>query len=560
MVVDAGSMSLRHHLLIIIILFFMKLTDKLNLFGEPLSDEIERNVVKNKTLSFKKKYKATQDYHYMPIKNMKHRKATKQFLSEMLGLQTAGWTTDQILYAIGRELTAGKDLPDFMKSKSNLMISVPDLVREEHDLIGDCYQYLNTKHERLKKGSFYTTESIVERIVMNLDINEDTSVFDPACGSGNLILNSKVINPKQVHGIDIDPLAVMCCQFNYYLKFGNDAPEPDIRCMSFSDLVKQGCDLKFDVIICNPPYGAEMNISGVNSEIRSTDCLDFFVEHASKMAAESVFVLPETVINVKKHENLRSWILQKKKLSEIRSFGASIAGTLYNIVALTLNQKENNNYFFDGKQVDYDFTINVLDSKFRPIGGSEMEFIRKMYSVPHQTLYGCKHVTGIVTGNDEKFLLDEPTAGSEPVITGKHIEPYRITGQKYINYEDVKGQIAIAVKYSYFRTTEKLIYHTVSRHLEFAVDSEGRLTTCTANFFLVKDIRVSTKCIMAMFNSRIYNRLNELLFGDKVNRGCNIKKLPIPILDKEQQRRIEKYVDEEDYAAVENMLSAIFNL
>jgi hypothetical protein len=38
----------------------MKSTDKLNLFGEPLSDEIERNVKKNKTLSFKKKYKATK--------------------------------------------------------------------------------------------------------------------------------------------------------------------------------------------------------------------------------------------------------------------------------------------------------------------------------------------------------------------------------------------------------------------------------------------------------------------------------------------------------------------
>ena len=65
---------------------------------------------------------------------------------------------------------------------------------------------------------------------------------------------------------------------------------------------------------------------------------------------------------------------------------------------------------------------------------------------------------------------------------------------------------------------------------------------------------------MAMFNSRIYNRLNELLFGDKVNRGGNIKKLPIPILNEEQQRRIEKYVDEEDYAAVEDMLTAIFNM
>ena len=58
----------------------MKSKEIHNLFGEVLSDEIERNVKKNKTLSFKKKSKATQDYHYIPIKNIKHRKETKQFL------------------------------------------------------------------------------------------------------------------------------------------------------------------------------------------------------------------------------------------------------------------------------------------------------------------------------------------------------------------------------------------------------------------------------------------------------------------------------------------------
>ena len=126
-----------------------------NLFGEPLSDEIERKVVKNKTLAFKKKSKATKDYHYIPIKNIKHRKETKQFLNEMLGLLSAGWEIHQIIYALGLELTAGKQLPDFhMKSKSNLKISVPELIREEHDLLGDCYQYLCSKHERLKKVPF----------------------------------------------------------------------------------------------------------------------------------------------------------------------------------------------------------------------------------------------------------------------------------------------------------------------------------------------------------------------------------------------------------------------
>ena len=540
----------------------MKTNEIYNLFGEPLSDEIERNVKKNKTLTFKKKSDATKEYHYIPIKNIKHRKETKQFLNEMLGLLTAGWEIDKILYAIGLDLTAGKQLPDFhLKSKSNLVISVPEKVREEHDLIGDCYQYLTSKHERLKKGSFYTTESIVDGIIKNIHIDENTSLFDPACGSGNLILNRKVTRPEQVHGIDLDPIAVMCCQFNYYLKFGNDAPAPDIRCGDFMEFVKShGDNLKFDVVLCNPPYGAEMVIGLSESEIRSTDCLDYFVEHASKMATISIFVLPETVINVKKHESLREWILNKKKLAEIQSFGTGIAGTLYNIVAITLNHEDNNNYFFDGKQVDYEITSNLLTGKFRPIDQEDMIFIKKIYAVPHQTLERCKHVTGIVTGDDEKFLLDNPTAGAEPVITGKHILPYQITGEKYIKYEEQRQQLAINVKETYFRTPEKLIYHTVSRYLEFAIDRDARLTTCTANFFLVKDIKVSTKCIMAIFNSKIYNRLNKLLFGDKVNRGCNIKKLPIPILTAEQQMMMESYVDEMKYDEIEKMLSDMFGL
>ena len=165
-----------------------------------------------------------------------------------------------------------------------------------------------------------------------------------------------------------------------------------------------------------------------------------------------------------------------------------------------------------------------------------------------------------MTGDDEKFLLESPTENSEPILTCKNIEPYYITGEKYINYSDVRNLLAIAVKDSYFRTKEKLIYHTVSRYLEFAIDTESRLTTCTANFFLVRNVDMSVKCIMAIFNSKIYNRLNKLLFGDKVNRGCNIKKLPIPIIYKEKQLEIERCVDMKDYERIENILKEIFDI
>ena len=65
---------------------------------------------------------------------------------------------------------------------------------------------------------------------------------------------------------------------------------------------------------------------------------------------------------------------------------------------------------------------------------------------------------------------------------------------------------------------------------------------------------------MAILNSKVYNRLNKLLFGDKTNRVKNIKLLPIPILDEEQQRMMERYVDSERYDEIEMMLADIFQL
>jgi hypothetical protein len=45
-----------------------------------------------------------------------------------------------------------------------------------------------------------------------------------------------------------------------------------------------------------------------------------------------------------------------------------------------------------------------------------------------------------------------------------------------------------------------------------------------------------------------------------VNRGCNIKKLPIPIIYKEKQLEIERCVDMKDYERIENLLKEIFDI
>lgn len=70
---------------------------------------------------------------------------------------------------------------------------------------------------------------------------------------------------------------------------------------------------------------------------------------------------------------------------------------------------------------------------------------------------------------------------------------------------------------------------------------------------------VSTFGVCYRFGQQVAH-LHKLLFGDKVNRGCNIKNLPIPILDEEQQRMMERLVDSERYDEIEMMLADIFQL
>lgn len=49
--------------------------------------------------------------------------------------------------------------------------------------------------------------------------------------------------------------------------------------------------------------------------------------------------------------------------------------------------------------------------------------------VQSEMLVKCKPVTGTVTGNDEKFLLDKPTVKSEAKIAGKNVDVYQIRSQ-----------------------------------------------------------------------------------------------------------------------------------
>lgn len=62
------------------------------------------------------------------------------------------------------------------------------------DVLGDAYEYLVGKFadvtRRNKAGEFYTPRSVVRMMVEMLDPKEGESIYDPACGTGGMLLGA----------------------------------------------------------------------------------------------------------------------------------------------------------------------------------------------------------------------------------------------------------------------------------------------------------------------------------------------------------------------------------
>ncbi|MCK9342604.1 MAG: type I restriction-modification system subunit M, partial [Massilibacteroides sp.] len=72
------------------------------------------------------------------------------------------------------------------------------------DILGQSYEYLIKKFADLtnkKAGEFYTPRSVVRLMVNILDPHEGETIYDPACGTGGMLLEA-VHHVREAHGDD----------------------------------------------------------------------------------------------------------------------------------------------------------------------------------------------------------------------------------------------------------------------------------------------------------------------------------------------------------------------
>jgi len=428
----------------------------------------------------------------------------------------------------------------------------------EDNILGVIYQSVLQEGEKSKLGSYYTPDSVVKGIISRMCCDKrSVSFLDPCCGTGQFLLSfaQQSGKPEQVYGIDIDRIAVNIARINLLLKFPEKDFYPSIYCndslQNYNDS-QLFCNIdslpKFDVIATNPPWGyhyttqERKNLSYFFPEITSGESFSYFLvkslsmlKHGGKLS----FVLPESILNVDIHLDVRKFILNSSAIKRIelgkKIFKKVFSSTVIMDVEKTENSGEieivNSDRSYEVDQQRFSDNVrNIFDIQ---VSRDDESLLKKVYDRKHIKLTDDNSTwgLGIVTGNNKAYISDEAlTDYHEPIVKGKDIVPFGLKEVgNFIEFKPAKFQQCIAEEI--FRSPEKLIYKYISSRLVFTSDREGLVTLNSANIVIPGVEGIPIYFYEGIFNSRLYNFLFARRFSSvKVLKG-HLKELPIPMDD-----------------------------
>ncbi|WP_280509577.1 type I restriction-modification system subunit M [Nocardia farcinica] len=184
---------------------------------------------------------------------------------------------DQADFNDEEKLGKGKEMQDRL---SKLVTIFNDLDfrgsrAEGDDLLGDAYEYLMrhfATESGKSKGQFYTPAE-VSRILAKVvgigpNTRQDQTVYDPACGSGSLLLKAAAEAPRgmTIYGQEKDNATWALSKMNMILH-GNEIAEIEKGDTITSPQFTKGDRLRtFDYIVMNPPFSVKSWNNGLEHD------------------------------------------------------------------------------------------------------------------------------------------------------------------------------------------------------------------------------------------------------------------------------------------------------
>ena len=134
------------------------------------------------------------------------------------------------------------------------------------DVMGDAYEYLIKKFADMSKknaGEFYTPRSVVKLMVRMLQPRSGESVYDPACGTGGMLIEAirnmddEKASYGKIYGQEKNLSTSAIARMNLFLHGAKEfkiVREDTLRKPMF---IHNGQLQQFDCVLANPPFGLD---------------------------------------------------------------------------------------------------------------------------------------------------------------------------------------------------------------------------------------------------------------------------------------------------------------
>lgn len=470
---------------------------------------------------------------------------------------------------------------------------------EGEDTLGMLYLSIRKMQDKKARGAYYTPFFVVDRMVADLngitELNR-AQILDPACGTGNFLLRLPCDVPvENIHGFDVDPVAVGIARINIALKYRIDSTEELdtlFNNISVLDYLMTGDGFtgngyeqlslfkeyepdeniisyqKYDVIIGNPPWGYSFSKQEINAlkakylccrSVSKPESFDVFIEKSLLTAKKNgiiSFLLPETILEADIHTDIRNLIIQKADIMSLHYLGDVFDNVQCPCIILTMKgstetESKETHVFFEKRSGDslketasfVSHSPSVSSSSFHILADDyEQKLLDRIRDTQHFTLKdNAVFALGIVTGDNKNLLSDTMSEGFEPIVKGKDIEKFRInTVSSYIEFMPEKFQQC--AKTEVYRAKSKLLYRFIADRPVVAHGKNGILTLNSANILIPNVPDYSHEYIMALLNSSILAYYYMKSFRSLKVLRSSLESLPLAVCSSTQMDEITELV------------------
>ena len=325
------------------ILFFKRLSD---VYDEETKKALEESGGDKEYAAFPENHRfiIPENCHWNDVRNT-HENVGTVIVKAMIEIERANPDTLHGIFSsfddanwTDKNKLSDERLKDLVEHMSEIKVGNENY---SSDVMGDAYEYLIKKFADLSKknaGEFYTPRSIVKLLVMLLAPKPGETVYDPACGTGGMLIEAirYMRDDKKtygrIYGQEKNLANAAIARMNLFLHGARDFQVSQGDTLRSPNFLHRGGLKTFSCVIANPPFslkawGAEQfssDVYGRNLWGSPTDSnadfawLQHMVQSIDKKNGRLAVVLPQGVLfRSGKEGNIRKSMIESGKLEYV---------------------------------------------------------------------------------------------------------------------------------------------------------------------------------------------------------------------------------------------------